>query len=335
MAGRGGLRVLVVTNLYPGGRIPERGIFVQTQVESLRALGHELRVVFVDGARGRGEYLRGVAEARAALRDQEFDLVHAHYGYSGVVAALARGLAGGTRRLPLVVTYLGSDVLSPAQRPWSRLAARIADRNVVMSEEMKSRLAAPRTVVIPNGTALDRFSPIPWLEARAVLGIGAEEFLVLFPWNPARPEKRAALAQSAVHALGARISSARAPRLLPFFGEPQARLNLALNASDALLLTSSWEGSPNAVREALAVGLPVVSVRVGDAPEILRGLSHSRVVSANAERLADALASIQAERVRRGEPVRESARGRLEPYGVLPIARRVEQVYRSVTSNPS
>jgi glycosyltransferase involved in cell wall biosynthesis len=41
-----------------------------------------------------------------------------------------------------------------------------------------------------------------------------------------------------------------------------------IGASDAVILTSDAEGSPMIVKEALMVGVPVVSVRVGDVPDI-------------------------------------------------------------------
>jgi hypothetical protein len=45
-----------------------------------------------------------------------------------------------------------------------------------------------------------------------------------------------------------------------------------LNASDVLLMTSLHEGSPTIVKEALACGLPTVSVDVGDVGEQIKGV---------------------------------------------------------------
>jgi glycosyltransferase involved in cell wall biosynthesis len=57
------------------------------------------------------------------------------------------------------------------------------------------------------------------------------------------------------------------------WGVPHTKIPLLMNACDALIFTSLQEGSPNAVKEALACNLPVVSVPVGDVAERLRGIA--------------------------------------------------------------
>lgn len=57
---------------------------------------------------------------------------------------------------------------------------------------------------------------------------------------------------------------------------------LYINAADFVLLTSDEEGSPNIIREALALNKRVYSVDVGDVAKQLKGLENSLIVSRNA-----------------------------------------------------
>jgi len=61
-------RVLVVTNLWPTESDPGYGSFVQAQMESLRPLGVEFDILFIDGRASRWNYLRGIGQMRALLR---------------------------------------------------------------------------------------------------------------------------------------------------------------------------------------------------------------------------------------------------------------------------
>jgi len=314
-------RILVLTNLYPGGVIPARGAFVENQVRSLRDLGHEVEVLHIDGARSRLEYLKGAARLLRLASPDRFDLVHAHYGLTGFIGTLQR-------RLPLVVSYLGSDLYHPGHRRVSLHAARKAACNIVKSPAMRQLLGGIPGVVIPSGTDLDRFRPLDPMECRRRLGWQDDGFVVLFPGDPGRPEKNHSLAAAAAEA--ARAGGVSRLRLESCSGRSQEDYNIALNASDVCLLTSEWEGSPNAVRESLAVGLPVISVPVGDAPAVLEGVDHCRILPRDPEELGRALVELHSLRGSGGFPVRHGGRGRASRYSTRVVAARIARLYAMV-----
>ena len=64
-------------------------------------------------------------------------------------------------------------------------------------------------------------------------------------------------------------------------GVKPSEVPLYINACDFLLLTSDEEGSPNIIRECLALNKPVFSVNVGDAALQLDGLINSRIINRN------------------------------------------------------
>ena len=112
------LRVLIVSNMWPGERHDYFGVFVKRQVESLRAVAPDwtFDVFTMGGYRGRKDYLAAVPRLRRRLREG-WDVVHAHYGLTGATAALA-----GAR--PLVMTLHGGDVNIGWQKPITRAAAQ-------------------------------------------------------------------------------------------------------------------------------------------------------------------------------------------------------------------
>ncbi len=264
-------RILVVTNLWPTESDPGYGSFVQAQMESLRPLGVDFDTLFIDGRASRWNYLRGVRRMRSLLRKNRYDLIHAHFGLSGWVARCQL-------RLPVVVSFMGDDVLGRPRRDGSITAygrflqvssfllARMVAAGIVKTGQMKSKLRLASAEVIPNGVDLNAFRPIERNAARKVLGLDPEKKYVLFPYDPAEQRKRFDLIQAAVAEAQAGDPSIE---ILHVRGVPRDRMPLYMNAADVLVLASIFEGSPNAVKEAMAVNLPVVAVDVGDVRELI------------------------------------------------------------------
>ncbi len=84
-----------------------------------------------------------------------------------------------------------------------------------------------------------------------------------------RPEKQYSLVEQAIELL----KKNHRVRLLVVFGQPREIVAKYMNACDAMVLASDYEGSPVAIREALACNLPIVSTRVGDVPAIISDIA--------------------------------------------------------------
>jgi glycosyltransferase involved in cell wall biosynthesis len=298
---------------------------VERQIESVVALGHDVDVLRVQGRRG----LKYVQALPHLLRGgRRADVVHAHYGLCGL-------LARASFAAPLVVSFMGSDLLGTAgadarATPLSRavvgldkILARIADAVIVKSEEMALLVAPVDAHVIPNGVDLGIFAPMSLEEARRRLG-WEDGYVALFPGCVSEVRKGFALASSVAEHASATLGEP--VRLFPLCDVPAAEVPLVMNASDALLMTSFWEGSPNAVKEAMACDVPVVSVPVGDVERLLHGVSGCAVREREPEALADALVEILRERPR------SEGRDALRRHGLdlESVARRVGAVYESV-----
>ncbi len=312
------MRVLVVTNLVPDATTPQRGRWVRDQVAAIRERGIEISEFGFP--RGRSNYLPATRALRSLLRRERFDLVHAHYGLAGWVAR-----AAGAR--PLLVTFHGTDVRHPVVGPMSRRLAWGADmasavsRALFAEEDGRPGLPpAPGSAVLPCGPALDRFTPTPRAAAREALGLDPAGRYLLFPADPARPEKRADRA--------AELAAAAEARLLTGGSiEPEA-MSTWMNAADAVVVTSDYEGFGMAAIEALACDVPVLSTPVGVAPYLLAGIEGCLCAPFDAEKWA---AAARPHLAAKDPRVAGSARAATLAAG--PMAERVIEVYRHLTAN--
>jgi len=278
------LSVLVVTNSYPTDSTPGDTPCIRDQVLALQARGIRLDVLIINRRKKRCYIKAAVAVLKLMTGPRRYDLIHAYYGHCGLLARLQV-------RYPLVITFRGSDLLNRREKRWGRLVARWASAVVVMSEEMKRASGRPDAFVIPFGVNTDIFHPVPQEQARAELGLPAHQKLILFPWDPARPEKRFDLVQSAV----ARLEPASGKiSIITIYNVPHTDVARYMNACDALVLASDYEGAPMAIREAVACGLPVVSVDVGDVAAIIGGCDGCFLCERTVEDLADKLSLVLA-----------------------------------------
>lgn len=289
------MRVLVFTAAYPSVAAPTSGTFVQEQVESLRKAGIDVDVFAFEGNRSAKNYEQAVKKLRRIVRQQRYDLVHAHYGLTGAAALLQR-------EIPVVITYHGSDLLGEVGKDnrytvagrWKTVLSQGAGwgavQRIVVAGILKPKLWPLPSVVIPMGVDISLFRAIPAGQARSQLGLPQKNRLILFPAAPENTTKRYDIACSAVDLLRRTYPDVA---LVPLTNVPHHRVPLYMNACDALILTSMHEASPCVIKEALACGLPIVSVNVGDVVERIAGLPGCYICDRNptdaAEKLQQAL----------------------------------------------
>jgi glycosyltransferase involved in cell wall biosynthesis len=330
------LRIFMLTNMLPTVDDPTYGTFVKSQIDSIRALGHEVVTYFIDGRRSRANYLRTQLRIRGIIRKGRFDLVHAHYGLCGIVALCQRDR-------PVVVSFCGDDLLgTPNGRGGitllsriivgaGQIVARMADGVIVKSDQMReklqSRRARNRARVIPNGVDFTFFREVSKQDARAALGLSASKRYVLFPGSPTVRRKRFDLASAAVEVVQKVWTDVE---LIKLEGIPHQDVPRLLNACDVVVMTSDWEGSPNVLKEAMACNLPVVSVDAGDAWELIDGARNCYKAKRDHRDIARNL-----QRVLESHQ-RSNGREHIRHLEIAAVAKQVEDVYeRAMKQNHS
>lgn len=269
------MRVLVVCSyrdFRKDGIIP----YVKEQVSAISALGAECDYYLVHG-KGAVGYLKEIPSLRKKIREYKPDVIHAHYGLCGLLANLA------TRRLPVVTTYHGSDINEAASRRYSIWALRLSAWNIFVSQ---------RTMDIVHGTERKNCSLIPCgvdltedqMQTRDVARAALVErgkwkveggTKVLFAGMYADDVKGPVLAKRAIEDLRLKIADLE---LIEMRGYTREEVNRLMCAVDCFLMTSKTEGSPQAIKEAMACGCPIVSTDVGDVEERVAGVEGCFVV---------------------------------------------------------
>ena len=122
--------------------------------------GLAVDVLFINGPASQLNYLRGFCDLRRALQGHAYDLVHAHYVFSGVIAL-------SQRALPVILTHHGIEAQQGWTAPLCRLTSARAACTIATSSHVAAGLGAKRLDILPCGVDTNLFSPMDKAEARA------------------------------------------------------------------------------------------------------------------------------------------------------------------------
>jgi glycosyltransferase involved in cell wall biosynthesis len=330
------MRILLVSQMYPGPDDPDLGVFVQGLERALAARGHELaRGVLDRRGGGKRRYLDLWRSTRREAERFRPDVVYAHFLVpAGLIAAL------GTKA-PLVVTAHGRDVRNVGAVPGvgvaTRKVVRRASSVVCVSDylrrELELRVPAARgkTEVIDCGVDLERFHGGDAAAARAALDWEGEGPFLVCVGSLSERKNVVALADAFARlGRGQLVFVGDGPLRPALEGRPGVRVvgRVAhdavpelLRAADLVCQPSLIEPFGQAVLEALASERPVVATAIGGPPELVPPEAGVLVDPSSPDELARALETALA----LPDPG-AAARAAAEAHDVSRQAARVEEL---------
>lgn len=306
------MKVLIVANGKYQNELPSH---VNEQIDALERESVQIETFGIDKSGLLGYFMESF-RLRRKIRECQPDIIHAHYGLSGLCANLQR-------RVPVVTTYHGSDIHSGG---WilklSKIAMHLSAYNIYVGNKLldMSGYKKNNTMVLPCGIDLNVVKSIPREEAMKQTSF--KKPFVLFAGSYSRPVKNAPLAKEAMK----RIPDVE---MVELDGYNRDEVTNLMNATSCLLMTSFNEGSPMVIKEAMACGTPIVTVDAGDAKNVIGDTEGCYIAAYDADDIA---AKVKKAMDFTGKT---SGRGRIEELGLSNeyVAKRLIQLYQSLTGN--
>ena len=249
------MRILEVSrykNNFADHQLP----FVTEQGESLRAAGCEVDYFLV-----RGSYIGAVCSLKAKIREFKPDIVHAHYGLSAITAELQS-------LVPVVTTFHNGETHSWYINFITSLMSLRAKHVIYVAQHIYDMVyfKARNYSIIPCGVSLDDCFLMDKDEARKKLGWSDDKKYIMFGGAFDNTRKNYELLKQAVDRLDGDIEC------IEMRGLSREQCVLRMNAADVFVLPTKNEGSPQALKEAMACNCPIVATEVADIKHLLGDL---------------------------------------------------------------
>jgi colanic acid/amylovoran biosynthesis glycosyltransferase len=301
-----GIPANYVNRLWHAGKLWRSGVGGSPQ---LRRRAIDIRRYGLEAAS-----LRLLFEARALAERGPYDVVHAHFGPSGALAAQLRDV--GALHGPIVTSFYGYDVTRVNAGRGYAFLFRHGDRFIAISERMRARLIAlgcdPRRIIVHRlGVDLRRFEPVQRPArsyahivtiARFVPKKGLEYGLRAVAALARQRDIRYTIIGDGPlrHRLTALVHALRLEETVRFAGwQTQPAVIALLQQADVLLAPSATagdgdaEGMPTAIIEAHALAVPVVATWHEGIPEVVtHGESGFLVAERDVAALSESLARL-------------------------------------------
>lgn len=287
--------------------------FITEQVASLQKKDVYIDYYLIKG-KGLFGYIGNLSKLKNQLKSMKYDLIHAHYGFSGMFSVLQR-------KYPVIITFIG-EMNFPLRRIISKIALRFSAFNIFVSEELRIKSKVRKNyAIIPYGVNLRTFIPLKKIDSRKALNLPLDKQLALFSSTFDRVVKNYPLAQKAIDMIDNLD-------LVELSREYKRHEVIQLfNACDLLLMTSAKEGSPQVIKEAMACNCPIVSTDVGDIKQVIGNTEGCYISSFRPEDIAEKI------KLALAFGKKTAGRDKIKHLDTNVIAKHIISVYNQVLSD--
>lgn len=310
------LKVLIVASYNTNSFSP----FVLEQVHALSQLGIEFDFYGISGKRMRG-YFSNRSLLQKKIQAYQPNIIHAHYGLSGLLANLQR-------KIPVITTYHGSDIHSSKKIFFlSKITMLLSAYNIFVSQSLYdiAKYSKKNCSILSCGIDLSVVKPINFYEARNRLGWDDSKVYILFSGSAYNAIKNYSMAKAATES----IENAE---LIELKGYTKEEVALLMSACNLQLTTSFRESGPLVVKEAMACNRPIVTTDVGDVREVIGNTEGCYITSFNLKECTEKIKKAIIFSQTRGST---NGRERIIKIGLdnSLIAKKITKIYNSVLND--
>lgn len=262
------MKILHVTNLYPYEDHETYGVFVKEQIDSLNK--YCTNDVFFINARKYGirAYLSSITDLWKLI--ENYEIIHCHHQFCGLIFIL--NLKSFKKKK--ILSILGDiEKRNFLNRLIFKFVYNFFDFVIFKNNPPFEN---NKFLSVPNGVDFSLFKEIDKKDAKIRLGLEEKKNLlhVLFVSNGdiENPIKRFDIFRKVLEELNTSCEYIFKPIYL--CNVKREKVVFYFNAADFMILCSDHEGSPNAIKEAMACNLPIVSTPVGDVKELFEGVKN-------------------------------------------------------------
>ncbi len=252
------MRVLIISrykSFYAEHQLP----FVTEQGEAIRALGCEVEFFLMEG-----NYWHQYQSLRKKVKEYRPDIIHAHYGLTAMMAEMQR-------KIPVVTTFHNGETGCWYVNMATSLMSLRAKHVIYVAQHVYDLLyfKSKHYTILPCGVPEEKMVITPYAEARRQLGWRDEKKYIIFGGAFDDERKNYALLRDAVERIkGLEISGLEDIECVEMYKLSREECVLRMCGADLFALPSHSEGSPQALKEAMAVNCPCLATDIADVREL-------------------------------------------------------------------